>query len=86
VLKIMACAVAAAGLVGLAACEDDSAEKAGEEIDTALEKAADGKVDRSDGPFEKAGEAIDKATNSQNTDAADSLSDATDGNRQTKPN
>ena len=85
-LKTLTCVVAAAGFIGLAACEDNSAEKAGEKIDSAIEKATGGKEDKGDGPFEKAGEAVDKATNTQNTDPADSLSDATDGDKATKPN
>jgi hypothetical protein len=85
-LKTFACIAAATALAALGACSDDSAEKAGEEIDSAIEKATGGGEDKGDGPFEKAGEAIDKATSNQNTDIGDSISDATDGDRSTKPN
>jgi hypothetical protein len=76
---------AVAGFAALGACEDGSSEKAGESLDSALEKAVDGKEDKGDGVFEKAGEAADKATGSTNDDALDALSDATDGDKSTKP-
>jgi hypothetical protein len=85
-LKALICVGALAGFAGLAACEDGSSEKAGEKLDAAVDKATTGKEDKGDGVFEKAGEAIDKATGAKNNDAADSLSDATDGDKSTKPN
>lgn len=66
---IMACAVL--GVAGLAACE-----KAGEDIDTAIEKVGDGKAKPGDGAFEKAGESIDKAIGIERKDPADSIADA----------
>lgn len=83
--KALICAGAAAGFVALCACEDGSAEKAGENLDSAVEEATQGEEDKSDGPFEKAGESVDKATGATNPDAADSLSDATDADKATKP-
>ncbi|MEH6810184.1 MAG: hypothetical protein V7651_15105 [Hyphomonas oceanitis] len=57
-----------AGLLMLAACgENSSAEKQGEKMDSAIEEATTGEVDRTDGPLENAGEAVD--------DAADEASD-----------
>ena len=75
-----------AGFIGIAACEDGSAEKAGEKLDAAVDKATTGKEDKGDGAFEKAGEAIDKATGETNKDPADALHDATDSDKSTKPN
>ncbi len=85
-MKALLCACAVAGVLGLAACEDGSAEKAGESVDRAIDKAVDGKENKGDGAFEKAGEAIDKTTGATNRDGADALSDAVDGDRSTKPN
>lgn len=76
---VVACAVF--GAAGLAACE-----KAGEDIDTAIEKVGDGKADPGDGAFEKAGEAIDKTVGVERKDTADSIADAVDGDKETKPN
>jgi hypothetical protein len=83
--RILVCVGAVASLAALGACEQGSSEKAGESIDRALDKAVDGKEDKSDGAFEKAGEAIDKTTGKTNPDATDSLADAVDGDKQTKP-
>ena len=85
-LKALIAVGALTGFIGLAACEDGSAEKAGEKLDAAVDKATTGKEDKGDGAFEKAGEAVDKATGAKNNDAADALSDATDGDKSTKPN
>ena len=85
-LKVLVCVGAVAGLVGLGACEQGSSEKAGEKIDAAIDKAVDGKENKGDGAFEKAGETVDKATGKTNPDAADSVSDAADGDKTTKPN
>ena len=85
-LKTWICIGAAAGFVGLAACTEDSAEQAGEKIDSAIEEATQGEKKLGDGPFEKAGEAVDRTTNTTNTDPADALSDAADGDRGTQPN
>ena len=83
--KALICAGAIAGFVALGACDNGSAEKAGENLDSAVEKATQGEKNLSDGPFEKAGEAVDKASGATNPDAADSLSDATDADKATKP-
>ena len=80
-LKTLICACALAGLAGLAACE-----KAGEDIDTALEKVGDGKSDPKDGAFEKAGEAVDNTIGVARKNDADSIADAVDGDKSTKPN
>jgi hypothetical protein len=80
VLKILACVVVTAGFAGLAACE-----KAGEEIDSAIEKATEGSEDKSDGAFEKAGEAVDNTLGVKRENDADSLADAVDGDKKTKP-
>mgnify|MGYP003510030715 FL=1 len=84
--KALICAAAVAGFIGLGACSEGSSEKAGEKLDSAIEEATQGHENKGDGVFEKAGEAADKATGSTNTDAADALSDATDGDKSTKPN
>ena len=85
-LKFVVCAGALAGFAAMGACSEGSSEKAGEKIDSTIEKATQGEKDLKDGPFEKAGEQIDKATGAKDKDAADSLSDATDGDKSTKPN
>jgi hypothetical protein len=84
-LKTWICIGVAAGFAGLAACAEDSAEQAGERIDSAIEEATQGEKKPGDGPFEKAGEAIDRATGTTSTDALDSLSDAADVEKNTKP-
>ena len=76
---IIACAVL--GASGLAACE-----KAGESMDSAIEKIGDGKEDPKDGALEKAGEAIDNTLGIERKNDADSLADAVDGDKSTKPN
>jgi hypothetical protein len=78
---MMVAALAMLGIAGLSACE-----KAGEDIDTAIEKVGDGKADPKDGAFEKAGEAVDHALGTERKDAADSIGDAIDGDKSTKPN
>jgi hypothetical protein len=84
-LKIIATAAAAVAMLSLAAC-DGSAEKAGENADSAIEEATQGEENLGDGPLERAGESVDEATgNEQNTDGADALNDATDGNESTNP-
>ena len=85
-LKTLLCVGAVAAFVGVGACSEGSSEKVGEKIDSALEKATKGEKDLKDGPFEKAGEQIDKVTGAKDKDAADSLSDATDNDKSTKPN
>jgi hypothetical protein len=53
---------AAIGLGALAcACEQGPAERAGEEMDSAYERATQGDPDLTDGPLERAGEEIDEA-------------------------
>lgn len=80
-MKSLIVACAAMGAVGLSACE-----KAGEDIDTAIEKIDDGKSDPKDGAFEKAGEAVDNTLGIERKNDADSLADAVDGDKGTKPN
>jgi outer membrane lipopolysaccharide assembly protein LptE/RlpB len=83
-IKTLASAVAISAILGLAAC--DSAEKSGENLDSAIEEATQGEEDLGDGPLERAGESIDEATNNTRTDdAADDLNDATDDNPSTNP-
>lgn len=79
-MKTIAIACAFAGLVGLAACE-----KAGESVDNAIDDVR-GKNDPSDGAFEKAGEAVDHTLGTERKDSADSIADAVDGDKSTKPN
>lgn len=84
-LKSFATAVAAAAMLSLAAC-DGSAEKAGENAESAIEEATRGEENLGDGPLERAGESLDETTgNQQNDDGADALNDATDGNPNTNP-
>jgi hypothetical protein len=80
-MQKIAIACALAGLAGLAACE-----KAGESVDTALEKVTTGEAKPGDGAFEKAGETIDHTLGTERKDAADSIADAVDGDAKTKPN
>jgi hypothetical protein len=85
-LKSFAAAAFAAAALSLAACGQGSAEKTGENLDSAMENATQGHVNSGDGALEQAGENVDQATgNNQNHDAADALSDATDGNPNTRP-
>ena len=84
-LRPLLIATAAAGLLGLAACGQGSAEKAGENVDSAVENATQGHENLGDGPAEQVGQAVDNATGHQDHDAADALNDATDGNPNTKP-
>lgn len=82
-LKSIACAAAISGLVALGACSDGSSEKAGENIDSAIENATQGHENKGDGAFEKAGESIDKATGAKNNDVIDAIGDKTDGDKTT---
>jgi len=76
----------AVALVALAACSPKgSAEKTGENIDSAIEEGTQGSKNLSDGPVERAGESIDKATGKERTDLPDAAADAVDGNAKTKP-
>lgn len=69
----------------MAAC-GDSAEEAGENMDSAIEEATQGEENLGDGPLEQAGESVDEATSgAQNDDPADALNDATDDNASTNP-
>jgi hypothetical protein len=84
-LKTLAVAVAAVSLLSVAAC-GDSAEEAGENMDSAIEEATQGEENLGDGPLEQAGEGVDEATGgNQNDDAADALNDATDDDASTDP-
>ncbi len=80
-MKTIAFACALVGVTGLAACE-----KAGEGVDSALEKVTTGEEKPGDGAFEKAGEAVDHALGTERKDAADSIADAVDGDKNTNPN
>jgi hypothetical protein len=84
-LKMIATATVAMAALGLAAC-DGSAEKTGENMDSAIEEATTGEENLGDGALEQAGEGVDEATgNQQNNDAADALNDATDNDASTNP-
>ena len=80
-MKALVIACAVLGATGLAACE-----KAGEDMDSALEKIGDGKKDPRDGALEKAGEAVDNTLGIDRKNDADSIADAVDGDKNTKPN
>ncbi len=80
-MKTIAMVCALAGIAGLAACE-----KAGEGVDSALEKVTTGEEKPGDGAFEKAGEAVDNTLGTERKDAADSIADAVDGDKSTDPN
>ena len=83
--KIIASAAIAAAMLGLAAC-GDSAEEAGENMDSAIEEATQGEENLGDGAFEQAGESIDNATgNERQGDLGDAVNDATDGDPDTTP-
>ncbi len=85
-LKTLATAAAAAAMLSLAACGSGSAEKAGENADSAIEEATQGHENLGDGPLEQAGESIDNAAGTERQgDAADAVNDATDGNSTTNP-
>jgi hypothetical protein len=78
-IRVVFCA-AIAGAFVLGACE-----KAGEDIDSAIEKTVDGEKKLDDGPFEKAGEAVDNTVGVKREDDADSIADALDDKKETKP-
>ena len=63
------------GAFALAAC-GDSAEKQGEEMDSAIEESVTGEIDTDDGLLENTGEAIDEVTGNENTDPVDAVGDA----------
>lgn len=63
------------GAFALAAC-GDSAEKQGEEMDSAIEETVTGEVNTDDGLLENTGEAIDEVTGNENTDPIDAVGDA----------
>lgn len=84
-LRMIMTTAALAATLALAAC-GESAEKSGENLDSAIEEATQGEENLGDGPLEQAGESVDEATgNQQNNDAADALNDATDGDSSTNP-
>jgi predicted small secreted protein len=84
--KLLVIAAIAAFSFGLTACGNGgSAEKAGENVDSAIEEATQGQENLGDGPLEQAGESVDEATGTQDNDDADALNDATDGNSTTNP-
>lgn len=85
-LKPIITIIALLGFATLVACSPNgSAEKSGERMDSAIEEATQGQIDRGDGPMENAGEALDQATGSANTDPVDAMHDATDNNPSTTP-
>jgi hypothetical protein len=63
------------GAFALAAC-GDSAEKQGEEMDSAIEETVTGEIDTDDGLLENTGEAIDEVTGNENSDPIDAVGDA----------
>lgn len=84
--KTLLAAVAALGLVSLGGCsQEGSSEKAGQDMDSAIEEATQGEINRGDGPLENAGEAIDRATGRENDDPVDAIHDATDDNPNRRP-
>jgi len=84
--RTLLAATAVLGLTGLGACSPEgSAEKTGEDMDSAIEEATQGEVNRGDGALENAGEAIDQATGRENDDPVDAVNDATDDNPNTQP-
>jgi hypothetical protein len=84
VTQVLGAAAALAALGMIAACDGNSAEEAGENLDSAIEEATQGEENLGDGPLEQAGEAVDDATGTErNDDAADALNDATDGDPST---
>ena len=84
--RTLLAAIAVFGFAGLAACsQEGSSEEAGEDMDSAIEEATQGEVNRGDGAFENAGEAIDQATGRESDDPADAIHDATDDNPKTQP-
>ncbi len=84
--KIIAAAAAAAFALGLAACGEGGAEKAGENLDSAIEETTQGSENLNDGAFEQAGEGIDNATGTERQgDLGDAVNDATDGDPDTTP-
>lgn len=62
-MKYLTLAASAVFALALAACgpQSNTAEKAGEAMDTQAEQAATGDTNLSDGPMENAGEAVDTA-------------------------
>ncbi len=80
-MRMFVAACVLLGAAGLAACE-----KAGESVDSAIEKTIDGKEKPGDGAFEKAGEAVDGVIGTERKNDADSIADAVDGDKDTKPN
>lgn len=84
--RMLLVSAAVLGFAGLGACsQEGSSEKAGEDMDSAIENATQGEVNRGDGALENAGEAIDQATGRENDDPADAIHDATDDNPNTQP-
>jgi hypothetical protein len=63
---------AALAAFAVAACSPGSAEKAGENADSAYEETTQGEKNLTDGPMENAGEAVDAAR----ADAAEAATDA----------
>lgn len=70
---------------GAACSPKEGAEKAGENLDSAIEETTQGSKNLGDGPLESAGESIDKATGNERQDLPDAASDAIDGKASTKP-
>ncbi|MGE3143117.1 MAG: hypothetical protein AB7L65_07325 [Hyphomonadaceae bacterium] len=79
-------AAAVLGAAALAGCgQSGSAERGGEDMDSAIENATQGQTNSGDGMMERAGESVDQMTGHENRDAADALHDATDNNPSTQP-
>ncbi len=84
-MKVVVAAGAAVAVLGLAAC-GNSAEQAGENMDSAIEETFQGEENLGDGAFERAGEAVDSATGQERQDdLGDAINDATDGDSRTNP-
>jgi hypothetical protein len=75
--KLKVLSLAEIGGLALAACSPGtSAEKEVEKLDSAIEEATTGDVNRDDGLLENAGEAIDEVTGAENDDPVDAVGDA----------
>ncbi len=80
-LKTLLAVLGILGVVALAGCSDEgSFEQAGEGMDSSIEEATQGEVDRDDGLLENAGEALDEVTGRESDDPVDAIHDATDDN------
>lgn len=72
------------GALALVAC-GGSAEKQGEDMDSAAEETFTGEVKTDDGLLENTGEAIDEVTGSEKPDPVDPVSDAAEETTEDAP-